>query len=122
MSDTGTIGDGARDGAMAALARKGPGGRWFIALCLLVALAGLFPWMLAAAFAPALLGAPGPSPSPLTILGIAAVLSYPIWLIYWGLRAISARRAGRTGVLMATVAAVPAVFLLSAFSLMNFAP
>ncbi len=91
-------------------------------LCTLVAAVALMPWLMAALFAPALLGAPGPSPSPLTILGIAAVLSYPIWLFYWGGRVLAERRAGEPGTGQAVVMAAPAVLLITVFSYFNFAP
>lgn len=117
MSETVT-GEAARD----AQSMWQPGGRIFVALCGIVALIGLMPWMLAAAFAPALLGAPGPSQSPIVIIGIAAVLAYPIWLVYWARRTIAARRMGDTGKVTAVIMAVPAVMLLAVFSSMSFGP
>lgn len=95
--------------------RERPGGLWFVALCGVVAVVALMPWLLAALFAPALLGAPGPSPSPVIILGIAAVLAYPIWLIYWAGRVMAARRAGESGREQALVMVAPAAVLLSVF-------
>lgn len=102
--------------------RQRPGGLWLVLLCALVAAAALMPWLLGALFAPALLGAPGPGPAPLTILGTAAVLSYPIWLFYWAGRVIAARRAGQQGTGPALVMAAPAVLLIAVFSYFNFTP
>lgn len=102
--------------------RRRPGGLWLVLLCTLVAAVALMPWLMAALFAPALLGAPGPGPSPLTILGIAAVLSYPIWLFYWAGRVIAERRAGEPGTGQAMLMAAPAVLLIAVFSYFNFAP
>lgn len=103
-------------------ARTPPGGLLFVLLCVLVAAIGLMPWLMAAMFAPALLGAPGPGPTPLTILGVAAVLAYPLWLIYWLGRVRSARRAGESGRTAAAILAAPGVMLISAFSLISFGP
>lgn len=101
-------------------ARARPGGLFFVLLAAVVACLALFPWMLAAAFAPAMLGAPGADPSPLTILSIAAVLSYPIWLVYWGRRVMSARKGGDTGKLQALVMAAPGLILIGVFTMINF--
>lgn len=97
-------------------------GRIFVALCVSVALIGLMPWLLAAGFAPALLGAPGPSPSPLVILAIAAILAYPIWLVYWARRTLAARRAGQSGKMAAVIMAAPAAMLIAMFASINFGP
>jgi hypothetical protein len=95
---------------------------WLVVLSGMVAVAGLLPWAMAAMFAPALLGAPGPGPRPTTILGVAAVLSYPIWLWYWAGRVIAARRAGGSGAVAALVMAAPGAMLLGAFAFFSFGP
>jgi hypothetical protein len=99
-----------------------PKGLVFVVTAAVVAFVALGPWLLAALFAPALLGAPGPSPSPLVILSIAAILCYPAWLVYWGLRAMAARRQGGTGRTPAAVMAAPALMLLAMYSSFNFGP
>lgn len=117
MSESVSVSGGAAEGG-----RQRTGGLWLVLLCALVAVVALMPWLMAALFAPALLGAPGPSPSPLTILGVAAVLAYPIWLFYWAGRVIAERRAGRRGTSVAMVMAAPAMLLISVFSYFNFGP
>ncbi len=97
-------------------------GRIVFALSIAVALIGLLPWLLAAAFAPALLGAPGPSQSPIVIFGIAAVLAYPIWLVYWARRTIAERRTGDTGKVAAVIMGAPGAMLIAVFSGINFGP
>lgn len=103
------------------VAGRRPGGLLLVLLCAVVSVAGLMPWLMAAMFAPALLGAPGPSPGPLTIFGIAAVLSYPLWLLYWAGRVRAERRNGESGRTAAMVMAAPAVMLIGVFSFFNFA-
>lgn len=110
------------DTAVAAGSGRRPGGLAVVLLCAVIALVGLAPWLMAAMFAPALLGAPGPSPSPLTILGVAAVLSYPIWIVYWGGQVIALRRAGDPARTAALVMAAPGVMLISIFAFFSFGP
>ena len=110
----------ASTGGAATGARRG--GLLFVVVASLIAFLGLAPWLMAAMFAPALLGAPGPSPAPLTILGVAAVLSYPLWLFFWASRVIAERRSGLSGRLPAAIMAVPGLLLIGAFSFINGAP
>jgi hypothetical protein len=115
MSDTVSA-----DGGGAAGRR--PPGLVFVMLAFVVATLGLAPWLLAAMFAPALLGAPGPAPSPMTILGIAAVLSYPLWFLYWASRVRAERRAGAPGQFEALIMVSPAILLIAVFLFFNFGP
>lgn len=120
----GAAGDGGASGGPepAGTGGRRPPGLWLVVLCAVVALVGLAPWLMAAMFAPALLGAPGPSPQPLTILGIAAVLSYPLWLLYWGGRVIALRRGGASAGPAAVVMAAPAALLIATFSYFSIGP